>query len=153
MLYWRVMDIRRRPVELQIFTCYAKSGGVGSNPAQGNISFAHFSDRKICLSFPGTKYLDPWCGIMILAICVASSSNKISDSFLHIFQMCKKYIDPSGIRTHATRFGTCGYLQLNRSPSNGHSSPVHHGNWSLLCNIVSYKDDFDLYLEHATWRY
>ena len=52
-------DIGRRPVELQIFTWYAKSGGVGSNPAQGNISFAHFSDRKICLSFPGTKYLDP----------------------------------------------------------------------------------------------
>ena len=71
-----------------------------------------------------------------------------------IFQMCKNYIDPSGIRTHATRFDiTCGYLQLNRSPSNDHNSSVHHGNWSWLCKIVSYKLDLDPDLENATWRY
>ena len=48
MMYWRAMVIGRRPVELQISTYYAKSGGVGSNPAQ-----------KKLFVLSDTKYIDP----------------------------------------------------------------------------------------------
>ena len=109
----------------------------------GSISFCTFwklcrYESEICLMWKQHKWLKSVCRIRIYVFGIG----KDKQFFL------------SGIRTHATRFGIiCGYLQLNRSPSDVHNSSVEDENWSCLCKIVSYHVDLDFDLANATWRY
>ena len=134
-LYWIVMNIGRGPVQLQISTCYVKSGGVGSNPDRVSIFFAHFSDR----------FFNIMMRILILTIFIAFTSNK-SQIYISTFSKCaKKILTRPGFEPTPQGFSkTCRYLQRHRSPSYVHNSSVQHGNWSRCFKTVSYHHDRDI---------
>ncbi len=97
----------------------------------GSITFCTFwklcrYESEICLMWKQHKWLKSVCRIRIYVF----GTQKGQTNF-PVRKNEQKVIAPSGIRTHAARFGiTCGYLQFNRSPSDVHNSLVEHRNCS-----------------------
>ena len=110
-------------------TCYCKSGGVGSNPAQVNMSFAHLKNV--------------WQWIVVLFDEEATQMAKISMPHQGLCIWYRKG------QTNFSERDSNPRHKINRSPSDVHNSSVEDENRSCLCKIVSYHVD----LANPTGRY